>query len=167
MKYAYDHLRGLPTAMFHFFTVYGTWRWPDLALYKFVAAILNDRKIDIYSHGGVYQDSTYVTDLVRAIRLQIDAVPERPLSSNEVSRCDTLSSMASFRIANIGNSDTVRLSEPLTKLKSVSKRKRSTITWKCSRLMCLSRGLLHICLGFLTGYRPQTSFKDGIARFVA
>ena len=75
MGHAYAHLWGIPTTMFRFFTVYGPWGRPDMALYKFVEAILNDRPLDIYNHGEMYRDFTYVTDLVRGIRLLIDAVP--------------------------------------------------------------------------------------------
>lgn len=78
MAHAYSHLYTLPTTMFRFFTVYGPWGRPDLALYKFVDAILDGRPIDIYNHGEMYRDFTYVDDLVLAIRLLIDAVPARP-----------------------------------------------------------------------------------------
>lgn len=78
MGHSYAHLWNLPTTMFRFFTVYGSWGRPDLALYKFVDAILDDRPIDIYNHGDMYRDFTYVDDLVRGIRLLMDAVPERP-----------------------------------------------------------------------------------------
>ena len=78
MAHSYAHLWDLPTTMFRFFTVYGPWGRPDLALYKFVDAILEDRPIDIYNHGDMYRDFTYVDDLVRGIRLLMDAAPERP-----------------------------------------------------------------------------------------
>ena len=67
-----------PTTMFRFFTVYGPWGRPDMALFKFADAILDGRPIDIYNHGDMYRDFTYVDDLVRGIRLLIDAVPQRP-----------------------------------------------------------------------------------------
>ena len=66
MGHAYAHLWDLPTTMFRFFTVYGPWGRPDLALFKFVDAILDGRPIDIYNHGEMYRDFTYVDDLVRA-----------------------------------------------------------------------------------------------------
>jgi UDP-glucuronate 4-epimerase len=78
MAHSYAHLWNLPTTKFRFFTVYGTWGRPDLALYKFAAAMLEDRPIDIYNNGDMYRDFTYVEDLVRGIRLLIDAVPQRP-----------------------------------------------------------------------------------------
>ncbi len=108
MANVYAHLWNLPTTMFRFFTVYGTWGRPDLALYTFVGSILDDRTIDIYHHGHMYRDFTYADDLVCAIRLLINAVPERP-ADGVVPEGDSLSPMAPFRIVNIGNSDKVRL----------------------------------------------------------
>ncbi len=88
MGHAYAHLWGIPTTMFRFFTVYGPWGRPDMALYKFVEAILKDQPIDIYNHGEMYRDFTYVADLVRGIRLLIDAVPPvRRSSRSRVTAC--------------------------------------------------------------------------------
>jgi UDP-glucuronate 4-epimerase len=109
MGHVYAHLWGIPTTMFRFFTVYGPWGRPDLALFKFTDAILDGRPIDIYNHGEMYRDFTHVRDLVRGIRGLIDAVPERPASSAEIAQGDSLSAVAPFRIVNIGNSEKVRL----------------------------------------------------------
>lgn len=166
MAHAYAHLWGLPTTMFRFFTVYGTWGRPDLALYKFVDAILDDRPIDIYNHGDMYRDFTYVDDLVRGIRLLIDAVPVRPASREEIELGDSLSPVAPFRIVNIGNSDKVRLLDFIEAIEDCLGRKAIRnymdmqkgdvpATWANAEL-----------LQRLTGYRPQTDFRDGIARFV-
>lgn len=165
MAHAYAHLWNLPTTMFRFFTVYGTWGRPDLALYKFVDAILDDRPIDIYNHGDMYRDFTYVDDLVRAIRLLIDAVPERPADS-VVPEGDSLSPVAPFRIVNIGNSDKVRLLDFIDAIEDCLGKKAIRnympmqmgdvpATWADASL-----------LQQLTGYCPQTDFRDGIARFV-
>jgi len=165
MAHAYAHLWNLPTTMFRFFTVYGTWGRPDLALYKFVDAILDDRPIDIYNHGDMYRDFTYVDDLVRAIRLLIDAVPERP-ADGIVPEGDSLSPVAPFRIVNIGNSDKVRLLDFIDAIEDSLGKKAIRnympmqmgdvpATWADASL-----------LQRLTGYRPQTDFRDGIARFV-
>ena len=108
MGHAYAHLWNLPTTMFRFFTVYGPWGRPDLALYKFVDAMLDGRPIDIYNHGDMYRDFTYVDDLVRAIRLLIDVAPVRPVDG-VVPEGDSLSPVAPYRVVNIGNSDKVRL----------------------------------------------------------
>ena len=75
MAHSYAHLFDLPVTMFRFFTVYGPWGRPDMALFKFTDAILEGRPIDVYNHGEMRRDFTYVDDLVRAIRLLADAVP--------------------------------------------------------------------------------------------
>ncbi|KAA0909972.1 NAD-dependent epimerase/dehydratase family protein [Aquicoccus porphyridii] len=166
MAHSYAHLYDLPTTMFRFFTVYGPWGRPDLALYKFVDAILDDRPIDIYNHGDMYRDFTYVDDLVRAIRLLIDAVPERP-KDGMVPEGDSLSPVAPYRVVNIGNSDKVRLLDFVDAIEDClgQKAQRNYMgmqtgdvpaTWANAEL-----------LNTLTGYRPQTDFRDGIARFVA
>lgn len=165
MAHSYAHLYDLPTTMFRFFTVYGPWGRPDLALYKFVDAILDDRPIDIYNHGEMYRDFTYVDDLVRAIRLLIDAVPARPLDGI-VPEGDSLSPVAPYRVVNIGNSDKVRLLDFVDAIEDClgQKAQRNYMgmqtgdvpaTWANAEL-----------LKELTGYRPQTDFRDGIARFV-
>src|SRR3546814_10460453 len=90
MAHSYAHLWNIPTTMFRFFTVYGPWGRPDMALFKFVDAILAGRPIDVYNQGNLSRDFTYVGDLVRAIRLLIDAVPERPASVAEIAEGDSL-----------------------------------------------------------------------------
>jgi UDP-glucuronate 4-epimerase len=166
MGHSYAHLWNLPTTMFRFFTVYGPFGRPDLALYKFVDAILDDRPIDIYNHGDMYRDFTYVDDLVRGIRLLIDAVPVRPASRDDIPDWDSLSAAAPFRVVNIGNSDKVRLLDFVEAIEEClgKKAKRNYMemqkgdvpaTWADATL-----------LQNLTGYRPQTDFHDGIARFV-
>ena len=111
MGHAHAHLWNLPTTMFRFFTVYGPWGRPDMAYFKFVEAILAGRPIDIYNHGEMYRDFTYVGDLVRGIRLLMDAAPVRPESPETITPGDSLSPVAPYRIVNIGNSDKVRLLE--------------------------------------------------------
>lgn len=167
MAHAYAHLWNLPTTMFRFFTVYGPWGRPDLALYKFVDAMLDGRPIDIYNHGDMYRDFTYVDDLVRAIRLLIDAVPERPASRADIIAGDSLSHVAPFRIVNIGNNDKVRLldfieaieaSLGIEAIRNYMPMQTGDVpaTWADASL-----------LERLTGYRPATNFRDGIANFVA
>ncbi len=167
MAHSYAHLWNLPTTMFRFFTVYGPWGRPDMALFKFTKGILEGTPIDIYNHGEMYRDFTFVTDLVRGIRLLIDAVPEKPENAEDVADYDSLSPAAPFRVVNIGNSDKVRLMDFV-----------EAIEIECGReavknFMGMQKGdvpatwadatLLHK----LTGYRPQTDVKEGIRQFVA
>ena len=166
MAHAYAHLWNLPTTMFRFFTVYGTWGRPDLALYKFVDAILDDRPIDIYNHGDMYRDFTYVDDLVRGIRLLIDAVPERPASRDDIPEWDSLSAVAPFRILNIGNSDKVRLLDFIDAIEDALGKKAIRNYMDMQKGDVPATWADATLLQRLTGYRPQTDFRDGIAHFV-
>jgi UDP-glucuronate 4-epimerase len=166
MGHSYANLWNLPVTMFRFFTVYGPWGRPDLALFKFVDAILDDRPIDIYNHGDMYRDFTYVDDLVRGIRLLIDAVPKRPVSPEDIWAGDNLSPVAPYRVVNIGNSSKVRLLDFVEAIEECLGKKAVrrylpmqpgdvTATWADASL-----------LQHLTGYKPETDFRLGIERFV-
>lgn len=166
MGHSYAHLWNLPVTMFRFFTVYGTWGRPDLALYKFVDAILDDRPIDIYNHGDMYRDFTYVEDLVRGIRLLIDAVPQRPESADDIPEGDSLSPVAPFRVVNIGNSDKVRLLDFIDAIEE-SLDKKAIRNYMPMQLGDVPATWANAdLLQKLTGYKPQTDFKDGIEKFV-
>jgi UDP-glucuronate 4-epimerase len=166
MAHAYAHIHGLPITMFRFFTVYGPWGRPDMALYKFVDATLEGRPIDVYNHGEMYRDFTYVEDLVRGIRLLMDAIPERP-ENGEVPEGDSLSPVAPWRVVNIGNSTSVKLTDFIDAIEAAlgMKTTRNLMpmqpgdvprTWADASL-----------LQRLTGYRPETDMREGIKKFVA
>lgn len=166
MGHAYAHLHGLPTTMFRFFTVYGPWGRPDMALFKFVKATLNGDPIDVYNHGDMFRDFTYVEDLVRAIRLLMtEAVPERP-EDGVVPEGDSLSPVAPYRVVNIGNSRSERLTDfigaiedalGVTATRNMMDMQPGDVpaTWA-------DAGLLER----LTGYRPETDMREGVKRFV-
>lgn len=167
MGHSYAHLWNLPVTMFRFFTVYGTWGRPDLALFKFVDAMLDGRPIDIYNHGQMYRDFTYVTDLVRAIRLLIDVPPVRPVGIDEIMEGDSLSPVAPYRVVNIGNSEKVRLLDfieaieaelDIPAIRNYMPMQMGDVPATWAEASLLKR---------LTGYQPQTEFRVGIARFVA
>lgn len=166
MGHAYAHLWNIPTTMFRFFTVYGPWGRPDMAPHKFVGAILDGRPIDIYNHGDLYRDFTYVSDLVRGIRLLIDAAPERPDDAAAIEPGDSLSPVAPYRVVNIGNSQKVRLLDFIAAIEEglgiPAKRNLMPMqmgdvyaTWADASL-----------LQRLTGYRPETDICDGVAQFI-
>ena len=166
MGHSYAHLWDLPTTMFRFFTVYGPWGRPDMALFKFTKGILEDTPIDIYNNGEMYRDFTYVEDLVKGIRLLIDAVPVRPKTPQDVPEGDSLSPVAPYRVVNIGNSDKVRLldyieaiEEELGKpaIRNYMGMQKGDVpaTWANADL-----------LKELTGYCPQTHIREGVQLFV-
>lgn len=167
LSHSYAHLWNLPTTMFRFFTVYGPWGRPDMALFKFVDAILRDRPIDIYNNGEMYRDFTYVTDLVRAIRLLIDVPPARPSDPGEIEPGDSLSAVAPHRVVNIGNSEKVRLLDFVDAIEAELGKPA------VRNYMPMQPGDVHATwadatlLHELTGYRPKTGYRQGIAQFVA
>ncbi|WP_298470684.1 GDP-mannose 4,6-dehydratase [uncultured Erythrobacter sp.] len=167
MAHSYAHLWNLPTTMFRFFTVYGPWGRPDMALFKFTKGILESTSIDIYNNGEMFRDFTYVTDLVRGIRLLIDAAPERPESADDIPEWDSLSPVAPWRVANIGNSDKVRLMDFITAIEEECGREA------VKNFMPMQKGDVPATwadatlLKELTGYRPQTDVREGIRQFVA
>ncbi len=167
MGHSYAHLWNLPVTMFRFFTVYGPWGRPDMALYKFVDAILEGRPIDIYNHGEMYRDFTYVSDLVRGIRLLIDTPPARPAEGEKIEPGDSLSPVAPFRVVNIGNSQKVRL------LDFVNAIEAETGVEAIRNYMEMQPGDVPATwadaslLQRLTGHRPETEIWEGIAQFVA
>lgn len=163
MGHAWAHIHGIPTTLFRFFTVYGPWGRPDMALFKFTQGILEGRPIDVYNHGQMWRDFTYVADLVRGIRLLIDAVPGGPETAVDG---DSLSPVAPYRVVNIGNSTKVRLEDFIDAIEAATGRRaiRTYLdmqpgdvpaTWADATL-----------LRRLTGYAPQTDIRDGVARFV-
>lgn len=167
LGHCYAHLWNLPTTIFRFFTVYGSWGRPDLALYRFVDAILDGRPIDIYNHGEMYRDFTYVDDLVRGIRLLIDVVPVRPASSEEIVPGDSLSPVAPFRIVNIGNSEKVRLLDFVEAIEDCLGKKANRNYMEMQKGDVAATWANAELLERLTGYRPQTDFRAGIAKFVS
>ena len=163
MGHSYAHIYKLPITMFRFFTVYGEWGRPDMALFKFTTGILEGKPIDIYNHGEMWRDFTYVTDLVRGIHMLIDAVPGGPETSPNG---DNLSPVAPYRVVNIGNSNKIKLLDFIEVIEEELGKKAIRnympmqtgdvqATWADASL-----------LKQLTGYRPETPYREGIARFV-
>ena len=163
MGHSYAHIYGMPTTMFRFFTVYGPWGRPDMALFKFTKGILEGTPIDIYNNGEMWRDFTYVTDLVRGIRLLIDAVPGGPETAVEG---DSLSPAAPFRVVNIGNSDKIRLLDFVEAIEDELGKKaiRNYMPMQTGDVPATwaDAGVLQQ----LTGYRPDTEFREGVAEFV-
>ncbi|NKX41421.1 NAD-dependent epimerase/dehydratase family protein [Rhodobacteraceae bacterium R_SAG2] len=163
MGHSYAHIHDLPTTMLRFFTVYGPWGRPDMALFKFTKGVIEGSPIDIYNNGDMWRDFTYITDLVRGIRLMIDAAPG---NLDTAAAGDSLSPVAPFRVVNIGNTDKVRLMDFIeaieTEIGKPAIRNYMPMqagdvpaTWADTNL-----------LRELTGYTPQTSFQDGVKKFV-
>jgi UDP-glucuronate 4-epimerase len=163
MGHSYAHLYGLPTTMFRFFTVYGPWGRPDMALFKFTKGILEGTPIDIYNNGEMWRDFTYVSDLVRGIRGLIDAVPGATETALEG---DSSLPATPYRVVNIGNSAKVRLLDFVEAIESCLG-KAAIRNYKPMQMGDVPATWANTTLlQTLTGFRPQTDIRDGIARFV-
>ncbi len=165
MAHSYAHLYAIPTSMFRFFTVYGPWGRPDMALFKFTKAILQGQPIDVYNHGDMMRDFTYVDDLVEGIRRLIDVPPVR--SDDPPAAGDSLSPVAPFRVVNIGNGAPVRLLDFVEAIEAALGQTAEKnflpmqpgdvpATWAETALM-----------DRLVGPLPKTDIRAGVARFVA
>ncbi|MFU8865523.1 MAG: NAD-dependent epimerase/dehydratase family protein [Rhodobacterales bacterium] len=163
MGHAWAHVHKLPITMFRFFTVYGPWGRPDMALFKFTKGILDGVPIDIYNQGQMWRDFTYVEDLVRAIHLLIGAAPGGPETAVEN---DSLSPAAPFRVVNIGNSDKVRLLDFIEAIEAELGMQaiRNLMPMQLGDVPATwaDAGLLQR----LTGYQPATGYREGVAQFV-
>jgi len=161
MGHSYSHLFGVPTTFFRFFTVYGPWGRPDMALFKFTKAILADEPIEIYGEGEMSRDFTFVEDLVEAIVRLADTVP-----GGEPVQGDTLSPVAPFRLVNIGGGKPDQLMAYVGELeKALGREARKTFLPMQDgdvRATFASADLLES----LTGYKPATPISEGVPRFV-
>lgn len=163
MSHAYSHLWGIPTTATRFFTVYGPWGRPDMALFSFVAAILDGRPIDIFGEGRMTRDFTYVDDVVEALVRLIDVVPARNGPRVEG---DTLSPVAPWRVVNIGNGSPVGLMAFVAAIEAHLGRKATL------NLLPMQPGDVSDTvadtdlLERLTDYRPTTPIEEGVSAFV-
>jgi UDP-glucuronate 4-epimerase len=163
MAHSYSHIHGIPVTIFRFFTVYGPWGRPDMALFKFTKNMLENQPIDIYNNGEMQRDFTYVDDLVSAIKLLVQIIPEVGKPINET---DSLSPVAPFRIVNIGNSTSVNLMDfieaieielGIKAIRNYMPMQTGDVpaTWADATL-----------LESLSGYQPETDYRSGVASFV-
>ena len=166
MSHVYSHLWNQPVTVFRFFTVYGPWGRPDMALFKFVQSILDGKPIDVYNYGDMYRDFTFVTDLVHAVKLLINVVPESGVELQKKISGDTLSDVAPWRVVNIGNSNKVRLLDFIEEIESA-------LGMACERNMLpMQAGDVPSTwadaslLKRLVGYQPSTNVQEGVQAFI-
>lgn len=165
MSHTYSHLYGLPTTGLRFFTVYGPWGRPDMALFKFTKAMLEGKTIDVYNYGKMKRDFTYIDDIAEAIiRLQ-DVIPEAN-SEWTVENGSPATSSAPYRVYNIGNSSPVELMDYITALEEALgiEAKKNMMPMQAGDVLETSAETQP--LYDLVGFRPETSVKDGVKNFV-
>ena len=109
MCHSYSHLYSIPVTMLRFFTVYGPWGRPDMALFKFTDLIQRNKEIDVYNNGMMKRDFTYISDIVNAINLLIGVVPDMPGTRKHKIENDSISDVAPWRVLNIGSSNPIGL----------------------------------------------------------
>ena len=164
ISHSYSNIWKLPITMLRFFTVYGPWGRPDMALFKFTHGIINKKKIDIYNRGKMYRDFTYIDDAVKGITSLLNKPPN--LKQLKKYKNDSLSPIAPFRILNIGNTKKVYLLDFIKVLEKELKIKAKR------NYMPLQKGDVKITLSDtnllkqMTGYKPQTNYKTGIKKFL-
>ncbi|WP_428426970.1 NAD-dependent epimerase [Pararhizobium sp.] len=163
MAHSYAHLYGVPTTAFRFFTVYGPWGRPDMALFKFVNCILNGRPIEVYGEGHMSRDFTYIDDLIEGIVRLMGVVPGE---HNRVEEIDTLSHHAPFRVVNVGGGQPVELMHFVETVEAAVGRPavRTMLPMQQGDVprTFAAPDLLHR----LTGFTPSISVEEGVRRFV-
>lgn len=166
MSHSYAHLFSVPTTCFRFFTVYGPWGRPDMALFKFVDAILNNRPIDVYGDGRMKRDFTYVGDLVDGIVDLIGAVPETGNPIAVEGGQDSLSPVGPWRVVNIGGGDPVGLMDFIQIIEKKLGRtaEKNMLPMQPGDVPVTSADLK--LMQALTGYRPKVSVAEGVGAFV-
>jgi UDP-glucuronate 4-epimerase len=165
MAHTYAALFKLPSTGLRFFTVYGPWGRPDMALFRFTRGILEDQPIDVYNYGRMIRDFTYIDDIVEGVVRVVDAVaqPDPAWSGDDP---DPARSFAPYRVFNIGNNQPVPLLDFIGALEEALGRKAKM------NLMPIQPGDVVSTMADVgeleaaVGFRPRTSIQDGIARFV-
>ncbi|WP_337169682.1 NAD-dependent epimerase [Gemmatimonas aurantiaca] len=166
MAHTYSHLYGLPTTGLRFFTVYGPWGRPDMALFLFTKAILEGQPIDVFNHGKMQRDFTYVDDIVEGVIRTSDhiAAPNPDWDSDHP---DPATSKAPYRIYNIGNNNPVELMHLIATLEQALGRTAE------KRMLPIQPGDVPATYADVdalvqdVGFAPRTSIETGVANFVA
>jgi UDP-glucuronate 4-epimerase len=164
IAHSYSNIWKIPITMLRFFTVYGPWGRPDMALFRFTKGIINKKKIDIYNKGKMYRDFTYIDDVVDGISALINKAP----SLNQFGKIknDSLSPVGPFRILNIGNTKKVYLLDFINAIENelgIKAIKNFMPMQKGDVKMTVSNTAL---LKKITNYNPKTNYKIGIKKFL-
>jgi UDP-glucuronate 4-epimerase len=166
IAHAYAHLWSIPTTAFRFFTVYGPWGRPDMAIFKFTAGVIEGRPIDVYNRGNMERDFTYVDDLVEAVVRLLPAPPRAPVPSGDTDDASP-SPAAPYRVVNIG------AGRPVNLLAFIEEIERAVGKAAVRNYMAMQPGDVPstfadaTLLQRLTNYKPATPISVGVAAFVA
>ncbi|ENB9201511.1 NAD-dependent epimerase [Serratia marcescens] len=165
MSHSYSHLYGLPTTGLRFFTVYGPWGRPDMALFKFTKAILAGESIDVYNHGEMHRDFTYIDDIAEAI-VRLQAVIPQADPSWTVEQGSPATSSAPYHVYNIGNNTPVKLMEYIRALEQAlgMTARKNMLPMQPGDVMDTSADTEELYRDI--GFKPETSVEEGVKRFV-
>jgi len=165
IAHSYAHLYGLPSTGLRFFTVYGPWGRPDMALFLFTDAIVNDRPIHVFNHGKMQRDFTYINDIVEGIG-RVLARPPKPDPSWDREIADAATSYAPHRVYNIGNSQPVELLDFIAALEMAlgKKAKKEMLPFQQGDVLATHADVSDLERD--VDFRPQTSIEEGICEFV-
>ena len=161
IAHSYSYNFNIPITSFRFFTVYGPWGRPDMALFKFVKAILENKSIEVFNYGKMFRDFTYIDDLVESVVKLIKVIPSKKIRVKN----DSISKDAPFRVVNIGNQNVVPLMRYINEIENALNKKAKKkflpmqagdVSYTMSDSSLLKR---------LTGYTPSTNIKTGIKNF--
>ncbi|MBM3999900.1 MAG: NAD-dependent epimerase [Planctomycetes bacterium] len=166
MAHTYSHLYGLPTTGLRFFTVYGPWGRPDMALFLFTRAILDGRPIDVFNHGRMRRDFTYIDDIAEGV-VRVADHPAQPNPDWSGDRPDPGTSRAPYRVYNIGNHQPVELEAFIETLETCLGRKavRNYLPMQAGDVPATYADIDDLARD--VAFRPATPISEGIARFVA
>ena len=165
MAHTYSHLYGIPTTGLRFFTVYGPWGRPDMALFKFTKAMLEDKSIDVYNYGKMKRDFTYIDDIVEAVVRMQDIIPQ-PNPEWTVETGSPADSSAPYRVYNIGNSSPVELMDYITALEEALGMVAEKNMMPIQPGDVLETSADTRPLYDAVGFRPQTTVSQGVKNFV-
>lgn len=165
MAHTYSHLYGIPTTGLRFFTVYGPWGRPDMALFKFTKAMLEGKSIDVYNYGKMKRDFTYIDDIVEAIVRMQDIIPQ-PNPEWTVETGSPSDSSAPYRVYNIGNSSPVELMDYITALEEALGMVAEKNMMPIQPGDVLETSADTKPLYDMVGFRPQTTVRQGVTNFV-
>ena len=165
MAHTYSHLYRIPTTGLRFFTVYGPWGRPDMALFLFTRNILEGKPIDVFNYGNHRRDFTYIDDIVEGVIRTLDNVAE-PNSDWSGDNPDTATSLAPYRLYNIGNNSPVELMRYIEVLEDClgMKAEKNMLPLQAGDVPDTYADVQDLVND--VGYQPDTSIEDGIARFV-
>lgn len=165
MSHTYSHLFGIPTTGLRFFTVYGPWGRPDMALFKFTQSIIEDKPIDVYNYGDMMRDFTFIDDVTEAI-IRLQAIIPQQNSCWTVEQGSPATSSAPYRVYNIGNSQPVKLLDYIEAIELALGKKahKNLLPMQPGDIVNTEADTTQ--LYDLIKFRPQTSVIDGVKKFV-